>query len=43
MHILDEKVKNEYDCIGNMEWEDSNNNNLTKRYLKKGQLKHNLS
>ena len=43
MHILDEKVKNGYDCIGNMEWEYSNNNNLTRRYLKKGQLKHNPS
>jgi len=43
MYILDEKVKDGYDCISNMEWGDSNNNNLTRRYLKKGQLKHNLS
>ena len=43
MCILDEKVKNEYGFISNMEWGNSNDNNLTKRYLKKGQLKHNLS
>ena len=43
MYILNEKVKNKHDCIGNLEWISSNNNILTKRYLKRGQLKHNPS
>ena len=43
MYILNEKVKNKHHCTDNLEWRNSNNNVFAKRYLKKGQLKHNPS
>ena len=43
MCILDKKVKNENDCISNLESRSLENNFYTKNYLKKGQLKHNPS
>ncbi len=43
MFILSEKVKNGSDHIGNLERKNLDNNILIKKYLKKGQLKHNPS
>ena len=43
MFILNEKIKNGSDHIGNLERKNLDNNILIKKYLKKGQLKHNPS
>jgi hypothetical protein len=43
MFILSEKIKNRSDHIGNLERKNLDNNILIKKYLKKGQLKHNPS
>lgn len=43
MCILNEKVKNQYDRVNNLEYRSLDNNFYTKNYLKKGQLKHNPS
>jgi hypothetical protein len=43
MYILKKEVKNKFDGIDNLEFRNLNNNTLTKKYLKKGQLKHNPS
>jgi Mitochondrial ribosomal protein (VAR1) len=43
MYILNEKVKNQYDSVNNLECISLDNNFYTKNYLKKGQLKHNPS
>jgi hypothetical protein len=43
MFILSEKIKNGSDHIGNLERKNLDNNILIKKYLKKGQLKHNPS
>jgi hypothetical protein len=43
MFILNEKIKNRSDLIGNLERKNLDNNISTKKYLKKGQLKHNPS
>jgi len=41
--MLNEKVKSRYDHISNLEGKNLDNNILIKKYLKKGQLKHNPS
>lgn len=43
MCILNEKIKNQYDRVNNLEYRSLDNNFYTKNYLKKGQLKHNPS
>lgn len=43
MFILSEKAKNRYDRVSNLERRSLNSNILIKKYLKKGQLKHNPS
>src|SRR5215470_16349941 len=44
MFILSEKAKNRSNHIGNLEGKNSDNNSiLTKKHLKKGELKHNPS
>lgn len=43
MFILNEKIKNRFDLTGNLEHKNLDNNILIKKYLKKGQLKHNPS
>jgi hypothetical protein len=43
MFILSEKVNNTTDHISNLERKNMDNNVFTKRYLKKGKLKHNPS
>lgn len=43
MYILNEKVKNKYNHVNNLEYRNLDNNFYTKNYLKKGKLKHNPS
>jgi hypothetical protein len=43
MYILNEKFKNKSDYNGNLEFKNLDKNTLVKKYLKKGQLKHNPS
>jgi hypothetical protein len=43
MYILNQKVKNKWDIINNLEYKNLYSNALKKNYLKKGQLKHNPS
>jgi hypothetical protein len=43
MFILNEKVESRSYRIGNLERKNLDNNILIKKYLKKGQLKHNPS
>jgi len=43
MFILREKIKNTSDSISNLERKNLDSSILNKKYLKKGQLKHNPS
>jgi hypothetical protein len=43
MFILSKKIKNGSNHTGNLERENLDNSILIKKYLKKGQLKHNPS
>ena len=43
MYILNEKFKDKTNFVRNLELEGSGNDVLTKKYLKKGMLRHNPS
>jgi hypothetical protein len=43
MYILNQKVKKKYDVLSNLKFNDLDNSILKRKYLKKGQLKHNPS
>lgn len=43
MYILNEKVKNKFNYVGNLKWRNLDNSILNKKYLKKGKIKHNPS
>jgi hypothetical protein len=41
MYILNQKIKNKWDTVSNLDHKNLDSNALRKRYLKRGQLKHN--
>jgi hypothetical protein len=43
MYILDKRIRNKSDVIFNLDYRSLDNGTLTKRHLKKGQLRHNPS